>query len=557
MEQLRRDGAQYGQAYRRDAQYVFSRVQHHVHRKTKDGYVPLHNCAKKTKHKGKSSGCQVCKHDFPMTKLCIETSLPVCRGIAKKLGLRVAGRRNALGKIIGRRRCRWQSGTTPAFAVLFRSNSHTAPNYRLPLIPEVHDNVACPSKACAEWVRSQESTKQISKLAQRAQREATGYYTAYVYKRQPVGTKYLRSIGETLNYLQTGLQDKTPGQQWHRITHRVLTDLQHRMVARTAPEEWNLASRWHDHDPTTAEFNRTYMSDDFPGGQLLRCLESEEKRLDQQTWQKVVPKAHGRSSGPEDLLRHFPDFYGYRGNHPSVYYLSAWEFAMLWEVLPLPKPSASQTLSRWVQGASGPHESREYEPNPDAASKPSYEEPDILFYDEIPGDTQLRNRWYMRRRLRPMVPAPSNAPMPDKQRCAEKKAKLFALYLRPWVLDRLKACRHVPHLADLGVTLTAVGVARRRRAKATDASRVRNYSRAWTTYVRGQVVSRHAARLIRQFMAACCGKSTGRDEPDEAELKGPINLPENSVSLERVHRLLDSLSQQEIQILRGFAFVFT
>ena len=138
--------------------------------------------------------------------------------------------------------------------------------------------------------------------------------------------------------------------------------------------------------------------------------------------------------------------------------------------------------------------------------------------------------------------------MPDKQRCAEKKAKLFALYLRPWVLDRQKACRHVPHLADLDVVLTAVGATRRQRAKATDTSRVRSYSRAWTNYVRGQVVSQHAARLIRQFMAACCGKSTGRDEPDEAELKGPIDLPENSVSLERDHRLLDSLSQQEIQI---------
>ena len=138
VEQLKQDGAQYRKAYRRDAQYIFSRVQHHVHRKTKDGYVPLHNCAKKGKKKGKST---VCKHDFPM-KLCKNGPYPVCRGIAKMQGLRVAGRRNALGKIIGRRRCMWQSGTTPAFAVLFRSNSHTAPNYRLPLIPEVHNDAA-------------------------------------------------------------------------------------------------------------------------------------------------------------------------------------------------------------------------------------------------------------------------------------------------------------------------------------------------------------------------------------------------------------------------------
>jgi hypothetical protein len=37
----------------------------------------------------------------------------------------------------------WQSGTCPAFARVFRSNSHTAPNYRLPPDPAYHDDELC------------------------------------------------------------------------------------------------------------------------------------------------------------------------------------------------------------------------------------------------------------------------------------------------------------------------------------------------------------------------------------------------------------------------------
>jgi hypothetical protein len=40
-------------------------------------------------------------------------------------------------------------------------------------------------------------------------------------------------------------------------------------------EEWNLASNYHEHDITNAEFLRTYMSVDFPGGLLVKRLQAE------------------------------------------------------------------------------------------------------------------------------------------------------------------------------------------------------------------------------------------------------------------------------------------
>ena len=39
----------------------------------------------------------------------------------------------------------------------------------------------------------------------------------------------------------------------------------------------------------------------------------------------------------------------------------------------------------------------------------------------------------------------------------------------------------------------------------------RSYGAAWSWYIRGHVVSLHAKRLIIQFIAACCGKSTTTD----------------------------------------------
>jgi len=78
-------------------------------------------------------------------------------------------------------------------------------------------------------------------------------------------------------------------------------------------------------------------------------------------------------------------------------------------------------------------------------------EPDIVVLPELEEMQSFRHRWILRRRKRPMVPAPSHTPMPDKETTKEGKGRLFSLYMRPWVLDRRFASRHVPHIADLDV----------------------------------------------------------------------------------------------------------
>ena len=76
-EALASDAQQIMRAYTGDVQFVFSRVQHHVHKRGKNGkHEPLKAClAKGTKGKGK------CKHGFPLIRLKkIKAPQIVCKG---------------------------------------------------------------------------------------------------------------------------------------------------------------------------------------------------------------------------------------------------------------------------------------------------------------------------------------------------------------------------------------------------------------------------------------------------------------------------------------------
>ena len=197
------EGKQFCSSYFADAQGVFSRVHHHWH----PGGQPLTNCLTK-EHKGRRKRLGVkkfsgaCKHGFPKTSLINIRTRVVCPGIARELrdaGVRVRGRRNALGAILGRRDDAWLSGAAPAFAVVFRSNTHTAPNVRLPLVPAVHEP-GCTCKAwCSPDATSPESEakllRRIQLAAQRAMRNATRYFGGYMAKVPTVG-RTIRQMAE-------------------------------------------------------------------------------------------------------------------------------------------------------------------------------------------------------------------------------------------------------------------------------------------------------------------------------------------------------------------------
>jgi len=271
-------------------------------------------------------------------------------------------------------------------------------------------------------------------------------------------------------------------------------------MVRPATTEWNLAVNWHEQDVQNAEFLRTYRSQTFAGGLLLRRLEAEQSKHSQRDVIKELP-AVGDKEVPEHLyLRCFDDIYGFRGDGNGysrhVYYLSPWEFLTHWECVPLPKPpemvSANTGMTEGT-GLSQEHAARDagrsldpgstqqalwgrtndrgvplsaqldaYDYGPNAAA----EDDDVIFFSsEIPGPSPLHRRWYLRRRRRPMVPAPANTPLPESQKDAEKKARLYSLYMRPWTLMPKWSTPQVPLLADLDVVPQAAAMRPRKRCR--------------------------------------------------------------------------------------------
>ena len=471
----------------------------------------------------------------------LATSSLICKGLAKRHGLKVSGRRNSYGCFRGKRSGQWQSGCKVAFASQFRSNTHSMPGYRVPPTKATHED-ACPSKLCRRHFDKAEdeakTIKTIAKRAQRVQRECTGYYCGYTFKTQPVGRKYVKAAQQSLNYLTAGLEDKSDGQKWHRVTQRILVDLNHRCTSRPVVEEWNLAVYGSEQDVTNAEFIRTFRSETFPGGLLVTRLE-EEMRNSSSSIRKIIPPSKAKQASADELfLKHFPDLYGFRATpstNRSVYYLNPWEFVSLWEVRRLPPPStgASEKPSLTVLDASDDSCVLNK-----AAVKYYRHSKDVLFYPETPGGVNLRNLWYMVRRKRPMVPSPAQTPMPDKYVDAEQKAKLYSVYLRPWVLDHCCATLAiVPHIT----MLNSPDRRRLRGKQAVPLEQTRlSYAEAWRAYIRGHVVSRHAQRIIVQFMAACCGKSKKADDEEEKAERLQMQAPPNDLQLARVHALLDA-----------------
>ena len=74
----------------------------------------------------------------------------------------------------------------------------------------------------------------------------------------------------------------------------------------------------------------------FPGWQLVKRLEAEQKAQPiRENW-KFLPGSGTTNTIETKWLRQFDDFYGFRGSNVNVFLLSPWEFVMYWEVLRLP-----------------------------------------------------------------------------------------------------------------------------------------------------------------------------------------------------------------------------
>ena len=120
----------------------------------------------------------------------------------------------------------------------------------------------------------------------------------------------------------------------------------------------------------------------------------------------------------------------------------------------------------------------------------------------------------------------------------EAQARLLNVYLRPWTLDLPNSTLHVPHIAALDLPFAVRSARRLTRIHTKSAAGQRSHHVAWTEYVANHIVSEHAARTIRNFIAAT------ECDPEEADAIEPpsnrdkLEVDTSWVSNETIHRLI-------------------
>ena len=169
------------------------------------------------------------------------------------------------------------------FAVATGSNTHTAPNYRLPLVEKTHDPTCFNDQCLAAIAKGAQKAgradiHRLCKITHRAAREMSGYYMGYTFKGQPVGKKAIKLVDKSFEYLVRNLEDTPEEKRFRRTAIRSMVSFHHSTTSRPATEETLLSMYVSDTDPTSAEFIRLYTNTEFYGTCLLRALEREEEQ---------------------------------------------------------------------------------------------------------------------------------------------------------------------------------------------------------------------------------------------------------------------------------------
>jgi len=153
-----------------------------------------------------------------------------------------------------------------------------------------------------------------------------------------------------------------------------------------------------------------------------------------------------------------------------------------------------------------------------------------------------------------MVPSPESTPLPHKTNTTEERAKYCSVYLRPWVLLRRDASQHVPFLADLDIVPKAPQEPPRKRQRLSTKvpdpdAQIRNFHKAWAHYIRGNVVSNHASRLVTNFLLAVLAEGRHHDKVDEVDEAAPPDMKVElaELSLARVHQLVNTQIRKDAQ----------
>ena len=430
----------------------------------------------------------------------------------------------------------------------------------MPLTEATHFNDVC-NKQCLQ--RGRRTQKSLLLSASRAAKQLVGYFCGYTTKRQVVGKYELDQAANSMSLLQEVMKKDNATRQLARVVNRMFSDLQCRGTLRAATDEMNLAANSVAHDNMNAEFIRTFMTQNFQGRRYLERLEWELKHDATQSTLVHLPAFRNLSIHSSCAITPHAAAYGFRGRHPSVYYLSPWEFCMFVQVIKLWPPAhpanLDAPLTEWTDEGLAFYEAHKADEDPVELTPGLHwkvVEPSIYShrrdYITYPSEgttlEHFRHKWVMQLQQRPFVPQPSGTPMPEKRHTVEERARLLSVYLRPWVLLRCHVSTHVPYLTDLNTKRewnTTMRDSVRKRQKTTPVLPPHcSWRHSWKEYVRHHIVSHHAAKIIGNFLAGTCCYSSHTQDVEEAEpdTKTMDKLPALSMSLPALHETLQKMT---------------
>ena len=524
-ETVEAEAKDFQSAYEADVQFIFSHVQHHWHAVDKSGErVPLKYCKPKGVKK-----TAFCKRGFPVNvpRLANGAVDPrkyrvrvICKGVARETNLKIRGRRNMLGAVLGRRQCEWFSATSALLAHVFRSNTNIQTNYRLPINAVTHDR-DCKRSSCL----SDTSDKKIMRVGQRAMKALTGYFGGDISKRQKMGRFELKKSILTLSLLQDKLEERnlqSGSAQLAHVTNRMFTTLESKGILRAATEEFLLACRYHPNDELAAEFIRTFRTAFFNGASFLARYDELARGTKQCSISIKLPKARETASVVDEV-----SLYGYRPCDNGVALLSPWEFVQRWKPQALRPPSRTYKYSVWL---CQPKEGEKPLPGTHYTLNVKFIAQDkdhLLLYPQrrgLPAAAQkaydlFRQSWILVRRDRPVVPCPERTPIPARGWSKEHRAKVFSVYLRPWTLIADEACVDIPYILDLDLMQEDWYKQQQLKSTKQDVHGLQRSMRgAWKEYVRERVPSAFATQ-VRNFIKIAFAEFHGRDDEDEDSMK--------------------------------------
>ena len=394
----------------------------------------------------------------------------------------------------------------------------------------------------------------MTRLAQRAQSVSLGYFGGYIGKAQPTGQLEMQKCIKKLESLREKLQGKTRQQELRNVSGRAITDLEMCSTLRGAVEVHNLCRNLNHRDVLFAECIRTFTEHTLLGREWMNYLEeltgAKNEALQQPHAEYIfpTPKLAKRSAGSK-----VNEYYAY-GLRPLVHpwkWLSAYEFLKYWRCVPLLDPqqyaSRGQTpRTKWTPAGEELAHSTHYK---EAQSKKSIAVPGKHFVavEPLPGaqyalfppnrvgvfhthhvnDADMehfRNSWVLERKQRPDVVVIEGLVMPARHQSTQYNSKYCSLFFRPWTL--FPGNVEIPHLSLLAIPRVPLQafyasyfqeINAQPEVLATTLQESMDWSVAWSTYVRGNVVSESAAQLIRNFLlnTMFSGSPSGEDGDDE------------------------------------------